>query len=46
MKIILNGDLVENIHMAQPKDYVMEDKDNLGCCLTKSIYILKRVLMQ
>jgi hypothetical protein len=27
--------------MAQPKDFIIEGKENLGCHLTKSIYGLK-----
>jgi hypothetical protein len=34
----LNGDLYENVHMAQPKSFAIEGKENLGCHLTKSIY--------
>jgi hypothetical protein len=37
----LNGDLYENVYMAQPKGFVIERKENLGCHLTKSIYGLK-----
>jgi hypothetical protein len=39
----LNGDLYENIYMAQPKGFVMEGKENMGCCLKKFIYGLKQV---
>jgi hypothetical protein len=35
------GDLYENVYMAQPKGFVVEGKENLGCHLTKSIYGLK-----
>jgi hypothetical protein len=38
----LNGDLYENVYMAQPKGFVIEGKENLGCHLTKSIYGLKQ----
>ena len=34
----LNGDLDENIYMAQPKGFVMEGKERMGCHLKKSIY--------
>ena len=34
----LNGDLEENIYMAQPKGFVMEGKERMGCRLKKSIY--------
>jgi hypothetical protein len=37
----LNGNLYENVYMAQPKGFVVEEKENLGCHLTKSIYELK-----
>jgi hypothetical protein len=37
----LNGNLYENVYMAQPKGFVVEEKENLGCHLTKSIYGLK-----
>jgi hypothetical protein len=36
-----NEDLYENVYMTQPKDFVIEGKENLGCHLTKSIYGLK-----
>ena len=42
----LNGDLEENIYMAQPKGFVMEGKERMGCCLKKSIYGLKQVSRQ
>ena len=38
----LNGDLNENVYMAQPKDFVMEGKERMGCRLKKSIYGLKQ----
>ena len=31
----LNGDLYEDVYMAQPKGFVMEGKENLGCRLRK-----------
>ena len=37
----LNGDLEENVYMAQPKGFVVEGKERMGCCLKKSIYGLK-----
>ena len=37
----LNGDLYEDVYMAQPKDFVVEGQENLGCHLNKSIYGLK-----
>jgi hypothetical protein len=42
----LNGDLYENVYMAQPKGFVVEGKENLGCHLTKSIYGLKQAFRQ
>ena len=42
----LNGDLYENVYMAQPKGFVVEGKENLGCRLKKSIYGLKQVSRQ
>ena len=38
----LNGDLYENVYMAQPKGFVVEGKENLGCRLKKSIYGLSK----
>jgi hypothetical protein len=43
---ILNGDLYENVYMAQPKGFVVEGNENLGCHLTKSIYRLKQASRQ
>jgi hypothetical protein len=37
----LNGYLYENVYMAQPKGFVVEGNESLGCHLTKSIYGLK-----
>ena len=37
----LNGDLEENVYMAQPKGFVMKGKERIGCCMKKSIYGLK-----
>jgi hypothetical protein len=34
----LNGDLDENIYMAQPKGFVMKGKEHMGWRLKKSIY--------
>jgi hypothetical protein len=42
----LNGDLYENVYMAQPKGFVVEGKENLGCHLTKFIYGLKQTYKQ
>ena len=42
----LNGDLKENVYMAQPKGFVMEGKERMGCRLKKSIYELKQASRQ
>jgi hypothetical protein len=42
----LNGNLYENVYMAQPKGFVVEGKENLRCHLTKSIYGLKQAFSQ
>ena len=42
----LNGDLEENIYMAQPKSFVVEGKEHMGCRLKKSIYGLKQASRQ
>jgi hypothetical protein len=42
----LNGDIYENVYMAQPKGFVVEGKENLECHLTKSIYELKHAFRQ
>jgi hypothetical protein len=42
----LNEVLYENVYMAQPKSFVVEGKENLGCHLTKSIYELKQASRQ
>ena len=39
--VFLKGDLEENVYMAQPKCFVVEGKERLGCSLKKSIYGLK-----
>ena len=38
----LNRDLEENVYIAQPKSFVVEGQENLGCHLKKSIYGLKQ----
>jgi hypothetical protein len=42
----LYEDIYENVYMAQPKGFVIERKENLGCHLTKSIYGLKQASRQ
>ena len=42
----LNGDLNENVYMAQPKGFFVEEKKCMGCHLKKSIYGLKQVFRQ
>ena len=42
----LNGDLEENVYMAQPKGFVMEGKERMWCRLKKSIYGLKQASRQ
>jgi hypothetical protein len=42
----LNGELRANVYMAQPKDFVVEGKEHMGCRLKKSIYGLKQASRQ
>ena len=42
----LNGDLDENVYMAQPKYFVIKEKEYMGCRLKKSIYGLKQASRQ
>ena len=37
----LNGDLEKNVYTTQPKCFVVEGKERMGCRLKKSIYGLK-----
>jgi hypothetical protein len=38
----LNGNLQENVYMAQPEGFAVEGKEHLGCKLKKSLYELKQ----
>jgi hypothetical protein len=38
----LNGDLEERVYMKQPKSFIMDGKEDMGCRLKKSIYGLKQ----
>ena len=42
----LNSDLHENVYMAQPEGFAVQDKEHLGCRLKKSIYGLKQASRQ
>ena len=42
----LNRNLEENVYMAQPKGFVMEEKERMGCRLKKTIYGLKQASRQ
>ena len=42
----LNGELVENVFMAQPKGFVVSGKEHMGCHLRRSIYGLKQASRQ
>jgi hypothetical protein len=46
MTTLLNGELVENMFMAQPKGFVVSGKENMGCHLRRSIYGLKQASRQ
>jgi hypothetical protein len=37
----LNGDLLENVYMTQPKGFAVKEKEYMGCHLKKLIYELK-----
>jgi hypothetical protein len=39
----LNGDLLENVYMAQPNGFAMKGKEHMRCHLKKFIYGLKQV---
>jgi hypothetical protein len=42
----LNGDLLENVCMAQPKGFPVKGKEHMGCHIRKSIYGLKQASRQ
>lgn len=42
----LNGDLEEEVHIAQPEGFVTTRKESLVCKLKKSIYGLKKASRQ
>ena len=44
--VFLNGDLHEDVYMAQPEGFAVQDKEHLGCQLKKSIYGLKQASRQ
>jgi hypothetical protein len=44
--IFLNGDMLKNVYMTQPKYFVMKEKEHMGCHLRKSIYGLKQASRQ
>jgi hypothetical protein len=42
----LNGDLLENVYMAQSKGFAVKGKEHMGCHMRKSIYGLKQASRQ
>jgi hypothetical protein len=44
--VFLNGELVENMFMAQPKGFIVHGKENMQCHLRRSIYGLKQASRQ
>jgi hypothetical protein len=42
----INGDLLENVYMAQPKGLAIKGKEHMGCHMRKSIYGLKQASRQ
>jgi hypothetical protein len=42
----LNEDVEENVYITQPKGFVIEGKERMGCRLKKSIYGLKQASRQ
>ena len=43
--VFLNGDLHENVYMAQPEGFIMEGKEQLGC-KTKEIHLWIKTSVQ
>jgi hypothetical protein len=44
--IFLNGDLLKNVYMVQPKGFVVKEKEHMRCHTRKSIYGLKQASRQ
>lgn len=44
--VVLHGDLEETIHMEQPEELEVLEKEHLMCKLKKSLYGLKQALRQ
>jgi hypothetical protein len=42
----LNGDLLKNVYIAQPKCFVVKGKEHMGCHMRKFIYGLKQATRQ
>jgi hypothetical protein len=42
----LNGDLLENVYMAQPKSFAVKGKEHMGCHMRKFIYGLNQASRQ